>query len=39
MYNSLRAAINKNANLTNAAKTDMEFVKYFSDDTFKTIVK
>lgn len=39
MYNSLRAAINKNANLNGLAKTDMEFVKYFNDDTFKTIVK
>lgn len=39
MYNSLRAAISKNANLNGMAKTDMEFAKYFSDDTFKTIVK
>ncbi len=39
MYNSLRAAISKNAKLANDAKTDMEFFKYFNDDTFKSIVK
>ncbi len=39
MYNNLRAAISKDASLTNLAKTDMEFGKYFTDDTFKTIVK
>ncbi len=39
MYNSLRAAISKNANLNGMAKTDMEFAKYFGDDTFKSIVK
>jgi len=39
MYNSLRAAISKNANLSGLAKTDMEFAKYFEDDTFKSIVK
>ncbi len=39
MYNSLRAAISKNASLVQQAKTDMEFYKYFNDDTFKSIVK
>ena len=39
MYNSLRAAISKNAKLANDAKTDMEFFKYFNDDTFKSIIK
>ncbi len=39
LYNSLRAAISKNANLNEMAKTDMEFAKYFKDDTFKSIVK
>ncbi len=39
MYNSLRAAISKNSALIQQAKTDMEFYKYFNDDTFKSIVK
>jgi tetratricopeptide (TPR) repeat protein len=39
MYNSLRAAISKNSGLIQQAKTDMEFYKYFNDDTFKSIVK
>lgn len=39
MYNSLRAAISKNAKLVEMAKTDMEFAKSFNDDTFKSIVK
>ncbi|MFH2144151.1 MAG: hypothetical protein ABIJ97_17120 [Bacteroidota bacterium] len=39
MYNSLRAAVSKDASLNNFAKTDMEFFKYFNDDTFKSIVK
>lgn len=39
MYNSLRAAVSKDATLNNFAKTDMEFFKYFNDDTFKSIVK
>jgi tetratricopeptide (TPR) repeat protein len=33
MYNSLRAAISKNSGLIQQAKTDMEFYKYFNDDT------
>lgn len=39
LYNSLRAAISKNPKLNEMAKTDMEFSKYFNDDTFKSIVK
>ena len=39
MYNSLRAAISKNSSLVKQAQTDMEFYKYFNDDTFKSIVK
>lgn len=39
IYNNLRAAISKDANLAQLAKTDMEFAKYFNDDTFKSIVK
>ncbi len=39
MYNNLRAAISKDASLSTLAKTDMEFGKYFTDSTFKTIVK
>ncbi len=39
IYNNLRAAISKDATLNDFAKTDMEFAKYFNDDTFKSIVK
>jgi len=39
VFNNLRAAISKDASFNDKAKTDMEFKKYFSDDTFKTIVK
>lgn len=39
VFNSLRAAVSKDASLIERAKTDMEFRKYFADDTFKTIVK
>ena len=39
LYNNLRAAISKDAALNDLAKTDMEFAKYFADDTFKSIVK
>lgn len=39
MYNNLRAAISKDSSLASFAKTDMEFFKYFNDDTFKSIVK
>ncbi|MCX7955311.1 MAG: hypothetical protein N3A01_09030 [Bacteroidales bacterium] len=39
VYNNLRAAISKNSKWSSYAKTDMEFEKYFNDDTFKSIVK
>ncbi|MBN2681082.1 MAG: hypothetical protein JXR58_01115 [Bacteroidales bacterium] len=39
MFNSLRAAIGKDATWNGKAKTDMEFFKFFGDDTFKSIVK
>ncbi len=39
LYNNLRTAISKDASLASEAKTDLEFGKYFEDDTFKTIVK
>lgn len=39
MYNSLRLALEKDASLNKLAKSDMEFSKYFNDDTFKSIVK
>ncbi len=39
MYNSLRAAISKNPALSQEAKTDMEFFKYFNDETFKSILR
>jgi len=39
LYNNLRAAISKDASLGKLAATDMEFGKYFNDDTFKSIVK
>lgn len=39
LYNNLRAAISKDSKLMELAKTDMEFHKYFADDTFKSIVK
>ncbi len=39
MFNSLRAAVSKDAKWATYAKTDMEFFKYFNDDTFKSIVK
>ncbi|HBF88645.1 MAG TPA: hypothetical protein DDX39_08390 [Bacteroidales bacterium] len=39
MFNNLRAAIGKSASLAGKAKTDMEFFKYFEDETFKSIVR
>jgi len=38
MYNNLRTAVDKEPSLKGAAKIDMEFGKFFEDDTFKTIV-
>ena len=39
ILNNLRAAIEKNAEFKAAAKTDLEFAKYFANDTFKSIVE
>lgn len=39
LYNNLRAAAGKSAELKANAKTDMEFGKYFNEDTFKSIVQ
>ena len=39
IFNNLRSAIGKDAGLSQKAKTDMEFAKWFEDDTFKSIVK
>lgn len=39
VFNNLRTAVDKNPELAKLAKTDVEFAKYFQDDTFKTIVK
>jgi len=38
LFNNLRIAVEKDANLAKIAATDMEFEKYFNDDTFKSIV-
>ncbi|MBI4947378.1 MAG: hypothetical protein HY840_13380 [Bacteroidetes bacterium] len=39
LFNNLRSAVGKDASLSAKAKTDMEFLKWFEDDTFKNIVK
>lgn len=39
VLNNLRAAIEKNADLKAMAKTDLEFAKFFENDTFKSIVE
>ena len=39
LFNNLRAAVEKDASLKAAAKTDMEFASYFEDTTFKSIVE
>lgn len=39
MINNLREAIGYNSNWMNYAKTDLEFAKYFKDETFMSIVK
>ena len=39
MFRNLRTAIEKDASLGVYAKTDIEFGKFYEDDTFKTIVK
>jgi len=38
VFNNLRTAIGKDADLIEMAKTDMEFVDYFENSTFKSIV-
>jgi tetratricopeptide (TPR) repeat protein len=38
LFNNLRIAVEKDAKLAKLAATDMEFEKYFNDDTFKSIV-
>lgn len=39
LFNNLRTACTKDASLKELAAKDMEFYKYFENDTFKTIVK
>ncbi len=39
LFNNLRTAITKDASLKQLAKTDMEFYKYFDNNTFKSIVE
>ncbi len=39
MLNGLREAIGFNAEWKDYAKTDLEFAKYFNDDTFKSVVQ
>ncbi|MCK9254600.1 MAG: hypothetical protein M0Q45_04255 [Bacteroidales bacterium] len=39
MYNNLRTACTKDSKLKAFANDDVEFIKYFEDDTFKSIVK
>ncbi len=39
VFNNLRLGVEKNAKLKAKAKTDIEFAKYFTNDTFKSIVE
>jgi len=39
MLNGLREAIGKKADWKEYAKTDLEFAKYWNDDTFKSVVQ
>jgi len=39
LFNNLRAAVSKDAALATKATQDMEFFKYFNDETFKSIAK
>jgi tetratricopeptide (TPR) repeat protein len=39
MFDNLRSAVGKEAELKETAKKDMEFGKYFENDTFKSIVE
>jgi len=38
LFSNLKTAVTKDANLKAKARKDMEFAKYFDDDTFKSIV-
>jgi hypothetical protein len=37
VINNLREAVGYNADWKNYAKTDLEFAKFFTDDTFKSL--
>lgn len=39
LFTNLKTAISKESKLAEKAKKDMEFAKYFEDDTFKSIVQ
>jgi Flp pilus assembly protein TadD len=39
LFNNLRTAVGKDAKLKAYAKKDVEFLKYFNDETFKSIVQ
>ncbi len=39
MFNNLRSSVGKSADMKEMAKTDLEFFKYFENDTFKSIVE
>ena len=39
MFNALRAAVAADANWKAYAKTDLEFAKFFNDDTFRSIIQ
>ncbi len=39
MFNNLKLAVQKDAGMKQLARTDMEFGKYFENDTFKSIVQ
>ena len=39
VYNNLRTAVGKDSKLKEYAKKDVEFIKYFNDDTFKSIIQ
>ena len=39
LFNNLRTACTKDSKLKDFASKDVEFIKYFENDTFKSIVK
>ena len=39
MFDNLRSSVGKNADMKEMAKTELEFFKYFENDTFKSIVE